>query len=429
VNAVSPPGAPLQIISPKALQPQLASGQNVSPAILVRTGNFKSKREAVFVDFSWSDDEVTLQKSIIKFARAELSDDLIARDREEEFFWQGWKKCAEFGIQGLPVAEEFGGGGADILTTVCALEALGYGCRDNGLIFSINAHMWSSEIPFQSFGTEEQKRKYLPKLVSGEFVGVHAMTEPASGSDAFALRSRAERKGDRYILNGAKTFITNAPIADVVIVFANVDPAKGPNGITGFIVDKGTPGFTISKKLQKMGLRTSPMAELAFVDCEVPVENVLGREGMGQAIFTASMEWERICILASHLGAMRRLLETSSEYAAEREQFGQAIGQFPAIATKIADMDIRLETSRLLLYKAAWLKKQGKHPLREASIAKTYVSEACIQSCLDAIQIHGGYGYMTEYHFERELRDAIAGKIYSGTTEIQKKIIAGLHGV
>lgn len=381
------------------------------------------------MDFSWSDDELTLQKSVIKFAREELNDDVIARDLNEEFFWDGWKKCAKFGIQGLPVAEEYGGGGADILTTVCALEALGYGCRDNGLIFSINAHMWSSEIPFQSFGTAEQKKKYLPKLTSGEFVGVHAMTEPSSGSDAFALRSRAERKGDRYVINGTKTFITNAPIADVVIVFANVDPSKGAAGITGFIVDKGTPGFTISKKLNKMGLRTSPMAELVFEDCEVPAENVLGKEGLGQAIFTASMEWERICILAGHLGTMRRLLETSTEYAGDREQFGHAIGQFPAVASKIADMDIRLETSRLVLYKAAWLKKQGKHPLREAAIAKTYVSEACVQSCLDAIQIHGGYGYMTDYQIERELRDSIAGKIYSGTSEIQKMILAGFHGL
>jgi hypothetical protein len=308
------------------------------------------------VDFSWSDDELTLQKSVIKFAREELNDNVISRDLNEEFSWDGWKKCAKFGIQGLPVAEEYGGGGADILTTVCALEALGYGCRDNGLIFSINAHMWSSEIPFQSFGTAEQKKKYLPKLTSGEFVGVHAMTEPSSGSDAFALRSRAERKGDRYVINGTKTFITNAPIADVVIVFANVDPSKGAAGITGFIVDKGTPGFTISKKLNKMGLRTSPMAELVFEDCEVPAENVLGREGLGQAIFTASMEWERICILAGHLGTMRRLLETSIEYAGDRQQFGHPIGQFPAVAGKIADMDIRLEAARLVLYKAAWLK-------------------------------------------------------------------------
>ena len=255
------------------------------------------------------------------------------------------------------------------------------------------------------------------------------MTEPMSGSDAFSLLSRAERKGDRYVINGSKTFITNAQNAEVIIVFANLDPEKGAAGITAFILDKDTPGFTISKKLHKMGLRTSPMAELSFVDCEVPVENLLGKEGGGQTIFTVSMEWERICIMASHLGAMQRMLETSVKYAKERRQFGQAIGNFPPISTKIADMDIRLETARLVLYKAAWLKSQGKHALREGSIAKAYVADACIQQALDAIQIHGGYGYMTEYQIERELRDAISGKIYSGTTEIQKKIIAGFHGL
>ena len=381
------------------------------------------------MDFSWSEEQLALRSSIISFAKKELNDSLIEQDRDEAFNWEGWKKCAAMGLHGLPVPQEYGGQGADILTTACALEALGYGCRDNGLIFSINAHMWSAEIPFLRFGNETQKRRYLPKLVSGQWVGVHAMSEPMSGSDAFSLKSRAERKGDRYVINGSKTFITNAQIADVLIVFANLDPARGAAGITGFIVEKGTPGLTVSKKLHKMGLRTSPMAELALVDCEVPAENVLGKEGAGTAIFTVSMEWERICILASQLGAMQRLLETCVKYARERKQFGQAIGKFPAIAHKVAEMDIRLETARLVLYRAAWLKKQGKHPLREAAIAKAYVSEAFIQTCMDAIQIHGGYGYMTEYEIERELRDAIAGKIYSGTTEIQKMIIAGLHGL
>jgi alkylation response protein AidB-like acyl-CoA dehydrogenase len=381
------------------------------------------------LDFAWTDEQLDFRKEVIRFAKSEFPDDMIERDHNEEFSREGWDKCAKFGIHGLPIPAEYGGGGADILTTVGALESLGYGCRDNGLIFSINAHMWSSEIPIWSFGTDEQKKKYLPKLTSGEWVGVHAMTEPMTGSDAYALKTRAERKGDRVILNGSKTFITNATYADMVIVFATLDPSKGPNGITAFIVEKGAPGFTISRKLHKMGLRTSPMAELSFVDCEVPAENQLGKDGAGPAIFTASMEWERICILASHLGVMQRLLETSVCYARERKQFGENIGKFPAISSKIADMEVRLETGRLVLYKAAWLKSQGKHPLREASIAKLYVADACLQSCLDAIQIHGGYGYMTEYQIERELRDAISAKIYSGTSEIQKMIISGLHGL
>ena len=376
------------------------------------------------MEFSWTDEQLALRHSVIQFARAQLSSDLFEQEANEEFSWDNWRKCAQFGILGLPIPREYGGRGTDILTTVCALEALGYGCRDNGLIFSINAHMWSSEIPFLAFGNEEQKSRYLPKLVSGEFVGIHAMTEPAAGSDAFSLRSSAERKGDRYVINGSKTFITNAPIADVVIVFANLDPAKGARGITGFIVDKDTPGFTISRKLHKMGLRTSPMAELAFIDCEVPAENVLGKVGAGTAIFTASMEWERICILASQLGTMQRLLESCVQYARDRKRSG---GEFSSFSTRIADMEIRLETARLVLYQAAWLKSLGKHPLREAAICKAYVAEACVQTCLDAIQIYGTS--ITDCQIERELRDALAGKIYSGTTEIQKTIIAGLHGV
>jgi alkylation response protein AidB-like acyl-CoA dehydrogenase len=381
------------------------------------------------LDFTWNDEQLALRREIIRFAKNELNDNMIDRDRCEQFSWDHWKKCAQMGIQGLPVPQEYGGGGADTLTTVCALEALGYGCRDNGLLFSINAHMWTTEIPLMAFGTEAQKRRYLPRLISGEWIGLHAMTEPMSGSDAYALRTRAERKGNCYVLNGSKTFITNAQYAQLFVIFANLDPSKGANGVSAFLVDRDTPGLMVGQKLHKMGLRTSPMAEVALVDCEIPVENLLGKEGGGQAIFTTSMEWERTCILASHLGMMQRLLEQSVQYARDRNQFGQPIGKFAAISNKIAEMEVRLETGRLVLYKAAWLKSQGKHPLREASIAKLYVSEAAVQSCLDAIQIFGGYGYMTEYEIERELRDAISGKIYSGTSEIQKVIIAGLHGL
>lgn len=381
------------------------------------------------MDFAWNDEQQALRREIIRFAKSELNDNMIDRDRCEQFSWEHWKKCAQMGIQGLPVPQEYGGSGADTLTTVCALEALGYGCRDNGLLFSINAHMWTTEIPLMGFGTEEQRRRYLPKLVSGEWIGLHAMTEPMSGSDAYALRTRAERKGDRYVLNGSKTFITNAQDAHLFVIFANLDPTKGGNGVSAFLVERGTPGLSVGQKLHKMGLRTSPMAEVALVDCEIPVENLLGKEYGGQAIFTTSMEWERTCILASHLGMMQRLLEQSVKYARERNQFGQPIGKFAAISNKIAEMEVRLETGRLVLYKAAWLKSQGKHPLRESSIAKLYVSEAAVQSCLDAIQIFGGYGYMTDYEIERELRDAISSKIYSGTSEIQRVIIAGLHGL
>lgn len=381
------------------------------------------------MDFSWTDEQLAFRREVVRFAQQELNDNIIDRDHCERFSRELWNRCGEFGIQGLPVPEEYGGTGADALTIVCALEALGQGCRDNGLLFSINAHMWTAEIPILNFGTAKQKRYYLPKLASGEWIGGNAMTEPMSGSDAYSLRTRAERNNGDYVLNGSKTFITNAECADVLVVFANVDPGKGRNGVSAFLVEKDTPGLTISRKLHKMGLRTSPMSELAFEDCKIPAESLLGRECSGQAVFTASMEWERSCILASHLGAMQRILDTCVRYAKDREQFGQPIGKFHPISNKIAEMDLRLETARLILYKAAWLKAQGKHPLREASMAKLYVSETYIKTCMDAIQLHGGYGYVTDYQLERELRDSIGGAIYSGTSEIQKIIISGLHGV
>ena len=204
------------------------------------------------MDFAWSDEQLAFRKSVIQFAQKELNYDVIEADRAEEFSWEGWKKCAAFGIHGLPVPEEYGGSGADILTTVVGMEALGYGCKDNGLIFSINAHMWTAEIPLLTFGTEEQKRRYLPRLTSGEIVGAHAITEPGSGSDVYSLTTRAERRGNCYVLNGSKTFITNAENAEVITVFANIDPSRGAAGITGFIIERGTPGLSVSRRLEKM---------------------------------------------------------------------------------------------------------------------------------------------------------------------------------
>ena len=381
------------------------------------------------MDFSWSNEQIAFKEAVIRFAQKELNNDLVELDKKGEFPWDSWRKCAEFGIHGLPIPGEYGGSNADILTTMLAMEGLGYGCKDNGLIFAINAQMWSIQLPILTFGTEEQKRNYLPKLCSGSYIGAHGMTEPGSGSDAYSLETRAERGRGYYILNGTKMFVTNAPVADLALVFANVDRAKVIGGITAFLVEKGFPGLSVSREIEKMGLRTSVMGEVILDNCEVPVENRLGAEGAGVAIFNSSMEWERSCILASHLGAMERQLETCIKYAKERRQFGQQIGKFQSVANKIVDMKVRLETARLILYKVAWLKKIGQKPTMEAAIAKLYLSECFVQSSLDAIQIHGGYGYMTEFEVERDLRDSIGGRIYSGTSEIQKVIIARWLGL
>jgi len=381
------------------------------------------------VDFSWTQEQTEFRQTITKFAQKELNNDLIEHDKEGTFNQEGWEKCGEFGIHGLPIPQEYGGIGADPLTTVYALESLGYGCKDNGLVFSINAHMWTCEIPIFTFGTEEQKRKYLPKLCKGKIIGGNAMTEPNSGSDAYSLRTIAEKKGDRYLLNGSKIFVTNGTIADVMLIFASVDRSKGVYGITGFLVEKDFPGLSVSRKIEKMGIRTSPMAEVFLDNCEVPVENCLGKEGAGFIIFSRSMEWERSCILASAIGSMERQLENCIQYARQRKQFGQPIGKFQLVASKIVDMKVRLETARSLLYKVGWLREKGKSVLMEAAMAKLHISECWVASCLDAIQIHGGYGYTTEYELERELRDAIGSKLYSGTSEIQRLIIAKFMGL
>ena len=333
------------------------------------------------------------------------------------------------GILGLAIPEEYGGSATDILTTMLVMEGLGYGCRDNGLIFAMNAQMWSVQHPILTFGTEAQKQKYLPGLCNGELIGAHGMSEPDSGSDAYSLRTRAERISEGYILNGTKMFVTNAPVADVALVFATVNPAKGIGGVTAFLVDKGTPGFRVSRNIEKMGLRTSPMGELILQDCVVPEESRLGAEGAGSGIFNSSMEWERSCILGSHIGAMERQLEECIHYARERRQFGQAIGKFQSVANRIAEMKVRLETARMLLYKVAWLKQMGKPAIMEAAMAKLYLSEFFVQSSLDAVRTHGGYGYMTELEIERELRDAVGGLLYSGTSDIQRMIIARWLGL
>jgi alkylation response protein AidB-like acyl-CoA dehydrogenase len=381
------------------------------------------------VDFTWTEEQAQFREAVRKFALEELNDGLRDRDKRGEFNLDGWRKCAEFGIHGLPVPTDYGGAGADPLTTVGVLESLGYGCKDNGLIFSINAHMWTLEIPLLDFGSEEQKRKYLPRLCDGSVIGGNAMTEPGSGSDAYSLQTRAERRGDRYVLNGSKTFVSNGTIGDLIIVYATLDRSAGPNGICGFLVEKDCPGFKVGHALEKMGLRTSPMAELFFEDCEVPVENRLGREGNGKNLFTHSMNWERACILASAVGTMQRLLETSIRYAKDRKQFGQSIGKFQLIATKIVDMKMRLDQAQAALYRTAWLQSKGRSIFLDAALTKLTISENWVRCAEDALQIHGGYGYMAELEVERELRDALGSRLYSGTSEIQRVIAASLLGL
>jgi alkylation response protein AidB-like acyl-CoA dehydrogenase len=380
------------------------------------------------LDFAPTEDQKRLQDAVKSFA-VTLNDGMIERDAASEFSREAWRRCAEFGIPGLPIPEEYGGTGQDLLTTIMAMEALGYGCRDNGLVFSLNAQMWAFELPILHYGSEEQKRHYLPRVCAGEIIGAHAVSEPDFGSDAMSMTSRYRRDGDHYVLDGAKTFVTNGPVADAVLAFATLDPKFRSAGITAFLIERDTPGMTISKPIPKMGLRTSPMGEVAFSDCRVPVTSRLGGEGTGFAVFNSAMEWERACIFASHLGSMQHTYETCITYAKKRYQFGEPIAHFSPVADKIVEMRIAIELGRLLLYKIGAVKDAGGSAMLESAMAKLFISEAHVRQTLDAIQIHGGYGYSTEYEVERELRDAVPGRIYSGTSEIQRRIIARMLGL
>jgi alkylation response protein AidB-like acyl-CoA dehydrogenase len=375
-----------------------------------------------------SPEQAEFYDSVCGFARS-LPDDVRARDSSEEFSRDVWNRCAAFGIHGMPVPEDLGGGGHDVVSTMLGLEALGYGYRDNGLIFSINAHMWTSEIPIWTFGTAEQKQRWVAGLCDGTYIGCHTITEPEAGSDAFAMKSTARKVDGGYVLNGRKTFITNAPVADLFIVFAREGAGIGPFGISAFLVEKGTPGLSLGKPLEKMGLRTSPMAEVFLDDLFVPDSAMLGGHGQGGEIFSTSMRWERACIMASQVGLMRRTMETCVRYARQRKQFGKPIAKFESISDKIANMKIAVDAARALVLRVGWLMDHAQQGMAEAAVAKAFVSEASVRIHLDAIQIHGGYGYMTEFEVERDLRDALGGTIYSGTTEIQRRIIARSLGL
>lgn len=365
-----------------------------------------------------------LRDAAVEFARVTLCDEMPRRDREGEFDRTAWRRCAEFGVLGMPIPQQYGGMGLGLTDLLAVMEGLGRGARDQGLLFSLNAHLWTNSIPILRFGTEAQKGKYLRPLCDGSFIGANGASEPDAGSDIFSLRTRAARTGNDYVLNGTKMFVTNAPVADLFVVYATLDAALGATGITAFIIEKGTPGLRTGRELEKMGLRTSPMAELILDGCRIPESQRLGREGRGVPVFECSMEWERGCILASCLGVMERQLEDCLAHARTRRQFGKPIGKFQSVANRLVDMRVRLDTCRPLVYRIGELKDAGRDATTEAAIAKLHVSECYVKSCLDAIQVFGGYGYMTEQQVERDLRDSVGSTLYSGTSEIQRNIIA-----
>lgn len=383
------------------------------------------------MDFSFTDQQLQLKNDFSRFAKKQLNSSVLDGDKNSIFSYEDWQKCADFGVQGLAVPPKYGGYKTelDLISATLAMEGLGYGCNDNGLPFALSAQMWTVQLPIARFGTDKQKEKYLPQLASGKTIACHALTEPNAGSDVFSLGTTATKVEGGYILNGSKCLITLAPVANLALVFATINPKLGKWGVTAFLIEKGTEGFSASPSKDKMGLRTVPIGDLYFKDCFIPQENILGKEGAGWSITNHSLEHDRCSILASQLGAMEFQLEKSIEFVKNRKQFGKSIGEFQSVSNRIADMKLRLETSRLLLYKVAWIKDQGKSAMLESALLKLQLSESFVMSSFDTIRNYGGYGYLSDNEIERDLRDAIGGVIYAGTSDIQKNIIAKLLGL
>ncbi|MEM7281460.1 MAG: acyl-CoA dehydrogenase family protein [Pseudomonadota bacterium] len=373
------------------------------------------------MDFAWSEQDDELKKRAAEFAGTLGS--------AREFSREAWAACGDFGLLGSYVPEGEGGLGRSVLQTIHMLVGFGAGCGDNGFSLAVNGQMWAVQEPVLTFGSEYQKQKYLRPMCKGLLAGAHAMTEPDAGSDAFSLKTVAVAQDGGYLLNGKKIFIGLGPVCDVALVFASTNPELGQWGVSAFLVDASSDGFTASPPNKKMGLQGSPAGTIELNNVFVPEQNRLGPEGAGVSIFNHSMEWERSFIFTSHVGAMERQLDACIEFAKSRKQFGQPIGQFQSVSNRIADMRIRLETARLMLYRAAWLKDQDLSSPMDSALTKVHLSEAFLDSSLDSTKIHGGRGYFSEYGIEADLRDATGGVIYSGTNDVQRQLIAKLLGV
>ena len=377
------------------------------------------------MDLALSEEQQTWHDAAARFAAAELGDDVRGAGRARRVLREGYLRCARFGIQGLTVPGEFGGKGLDFPTAVAAMEGLGFGCPDTGLVFAINASLWTVTMPILAFGTEEQKRRWLPGLCDGTLFGANAASEPGAGSDIFGMQTRAERRGDGWVLNGRKTWITGGPVADLFLAFATTDPAKGVLGITAFLIPARRPASAWCARSTSSACGPPRWGSSRSRTARCRPEALLGREGRGAKVFNAALEWERGAILAGVLGTMRRQVERCIEQARTRKQFGQPIGKFQAVAHRIVDMRLRLETCRPLVYRFARLKGEGKDAALEAAMAKLHVSECFVQNSLDAVRTFGASGYATETGLERDLRDSVGGVIFSGTNDIQRNIIAG----
>lgn len=374
------------------------------------------------MNFALTKEQEFLQKMVKEFAENEVKPLAAEIDRTERFPMETVEKMARYNLMGIPVSTEYGGAGGDNLSYAIAVEELSKVCASTGVILSAHTSLCAS--PIDMFGTLDQKKKYLSSLASGEKIGAFGLTEPNAGTDASRQQTTAVLDGDYYILNGSKIFITNGGVADIFIVFAMTDKSKGTRGITAFIVEKDFEGFSIGKVEDKLGIRASSTTELVFENCKVPKENMLGAEGKGFGIAMKTLDGGRIGIAAQALGIAEGALDEATKYMKERKQFGKSLSDFQGLQWMMADMDVKVNAARLLVYKAAWLKDNGLPYSTEAATAKLYAAETAMDVTTKVVQVFGGYGYTKEYPVERMMRDAKITEIYEGTSQVQKMVIA-----
>ncbi len=374
------------------------------------------------MDFRLTDEQKSIRDTVRDFARKEIAPKVMIYDENKEFPVEIIRKLGDLGLLGIIYPETYGGSGMGYVEYAMIVEELSAVDPSIGLI--VAAHNSLGTLHLFTFGSEKQKKAYIPRLLKGETLSAWALTEPSAGSDAKALTTTAVKKGNKWVINGAKTFITNANYSDYHVIIARTDPEKGTRGISAFIVEKNTPGFKISKNLNKLGMRASDTAELFFEDCEIPAENLLGKEGEGFHQSMAILDGGRVSIGAMCVGIARGAYENALNYSQEREAFSQKIGEFQAIKFKLADMATEIDAARLLIMRAAWMKDQNMELNLESAMAKLYASEVAVRAANEAVQIYGGYGFIKEYPAEKFYRDAKLGTIGEGTSEILRLVIA-----
>jgi butyryl-CoA dehydrogenase len=374
------------------------------------------------MQFMLSEEHEMIRKMVRDFAKNEVEPTAAERDEEERFDRAIFDQMGELGLCGIPWPEEYGGIGGDYLGYVIAVEELSRVCASVGV--TLSAHTSLAGWPIFKFGNEEQKQKFLRPMAEGKKIGAYGLTEPGSGSDAGNMKTTAKKDGDEYIINGSKIFITNAGDAEIYVVFARTDIEAGSRGVSAFIVEKGTPGFSFGKKEKKLGIRSSPTLEIIFEDCRVPAENLLGKEGEGFKIAMMTLDGGRNGIAAQAVGIAQGALDASVNYAKDRKQFGKPIGVNQGIGFKLADMATKVEAARLLTYQAAWRESEGLPYGKESAMSKLFAGDIAMEVTTDAVQVFGGYGYTKEYPVERYMRDAKITQIYEGTQEIQRLVIS-----